>query len=587
MRLCKAVKPGWLPMVCCLLALLLVIGGNGVAFGASYTTMAKAPPSQQIYRYGDVVSDISTFDPAVATDAPSIEAITMVFTGLVQLDNHLQVQPQLAQSYTASSDRLSYTFHLRPHLRFSDGTPLTASDVAYSIDRALSPAIANISGVTQTYLGLIKGAQERIHGTIPTVIGDGVKVLNSQTVQINISAPASYFLQALTYPTSYVVEKSVIDKWGSKWTEHLSDNDGQGGNGPFKVRSYNHSIGIVFVPNPNYYGPQPQLQRVDFNFYKLPETAYEAYLAGQLDIMKAVPAGKVAQASALPHHQYIRVPALTIDYLAMNYLYKPFDNIHIRQAFDLAINKDIIAKDIFKGTRTATCHIVPDGMPGYNPHLQCPAGAATRGNAKLARKLFQQGLREEHLTLATLPPIKITSQSNAPDLTNAITTMRQAWREILGVNVQSEVIDFVQMLQAEAQTLCTQSNPAKCLNQGLQMWAAAWGADYPDPQDWISLQFGVGAPNNQANYGQNVSTSAAAQQAVQRAMPKADIEPNQHTRMTMYHQLEQKLVNDVAWMSYDQRATSTVLKPYVVGQTFNPLGLVPPNDWGKIYIAAL
>jgi len=510
----------------------------------------------------------------------------MVFTGLVQLDDNMQVQPQLAQSYNVAPDGLTYTFHLRPNLTFSDGKPLDANDVAYSIDRALSPAIANVNGVTLTYLGLLKDAAKRVGGKLDTLIGDSIRVPDSRTIQLIVSVKTSYFLQALTYPTSYVVERSVIGRWGTRWTDHLNDNGGQGGDGPFKVLSYNHTTGIVFAPNPHYYGPQPQLERVEFDFYKTPETAYKAYLADQVDFVKQVPPEESAGAQGLPNNQYTRESELTIDYIAMNYLYKPFDNVHIRQAFELAINKDAISRYVYRGSRVPTCHIVPQGMPGYNPDLHCPFNAPTSGDIARARALFQQGLKEERLTLATFPVVRITYRSNNPAMDGEIMTMRQQWQQVLGVNVTTQVMDFTQLLTAAVKTLCTTPDDlSQCQNQGLQMWAAAWAADYADPQDWISLQFGKGAPNNQWNFGENLSSAALEQRRLQQRMPLADVEENLTARLALYNQIEQQLVNEVAWLPVDQRNTSAVLKPYVIGQVYNASSLIPPNDWGSIYIA--
>ncbi len=576
-----------LPALFCLLAILVASCGSSQQGNGSGNKPIKAPASQQVYRYGDVVgTDISTFDPAQATDGPSSEAITLVFTGLVELDDNLQVQPQLAQSYQVSSDGLTYTFTLRPNLKFSDGTPLTSHDVAYSIDRALSPQISSLNGVTLTYLGLIKDAAKRAGGKISTLINDSIITPDDNTIVLKVSKKTAYFLQALTYTTSYVVEKKVIDQWGLKWTDHLGDNGGQGGAGPFKVISYSHTTGIDFAPNPNYYGPIPQLQKVQYIFYKTSNTAYAAYQTNQVDFIKAIPPTDLTAARQLKN-QYYQNPQLIIDYLGMNYLSKPFDNIHIRQAFELAINKDIILQSLYKGIYVPTCHIVPSGMPGFNPGLQCPGEAPTSGNDTMAKQLFQQGLQEEGLTLATLPPIKITYQSDSPTLADQITTMRQMWQSVLGVNVQTDVLDFVPLLTAENNTLCTNPDFHACLNKGLQMWTAAWGADYPDPQDWTTLQFDKYAPNNQGNYGQNGSSDAAQQQQVQQQLEQADVTSDSHTRLQMYNQAEQQLINDVAWLPTDQRFGSQLLKSYVIGQTFNALGLVPPpNAWGNIYVAA-
>ncbi|HEU5375923.1 MAG TPA: peptide ABC transporter substrate-binding protein [Ktedonobacteraceae bacterium] len=584
MRSGKKFTLGFLPSLLALLALVVAACGGGTSGPTTTNQPAHAPKSQQIYRIGVVGTDIATFDPGVSTDLYSINAIQMVFTGLIQLNDKLQVTPQLAKSYEASPDGLTWTFHLKPGLKFSDGTSLTANDVAYSIDRALSPDVASLNGVTLTYLGLIKDAADRVNGKVKSLIGDSLKVVDDNTIQIVTSKKTAYFLEALTYPTAFVVEKSVIEKWGAKWTDHLSDNGGQGGDGPFKVKSYSHTTGIQFIPNPNYEGKQPQLQEVDMNFYKSNETSYQAYLANQLD-SSVVPAAHDAQAEAKPK-EFHKYNTLTISYVGMNFLAKPFDNVHIRQAFELAVNKDVLAKALYNGLRTPTCHIVPQGMPGYNANLQCPGGAPTKGDPTKAKALFQQGLQEEGLTLATFPPVKFTYPSGSATTENLITTMRQDWQQVLGVNVTAHVEDFNAMLSDLNANVCTQTDLTKCQGKGLQMWTLAWGADYPDPQDWLTLQFDKGAPNNTWNYGQNLCTCASAQQQIQTQLEQADATVgNDAQRMSIYNQAEQSLVNDVAWMSMFQPTGNYNLKTYVVGVVDNAINEVPPDDWGQVYIS--
>ena len=264
----------------------------------------------------------------------------------------------------------------------------------------------------------------------------------------------------------------------------------------------------------------------------------------------------------------------------MNYLVKPFDNIHIRQAFALAINKDLIIQSVYKNTYVPTNHIVPKGMPGYNPNLMAPDGVAgTSGDPTKAKALLQQGLQEAgYASVSSLPSIKLTYSSGDPNLANAISAMQQMWQSTLGVSVKANPEDFFKLLTDSEAAL---NNP-----NGLQFWAIGWIADYPDPQDWTTLQFGKGQQYNQINYGQNNSANAAQQQQVQQALAAADVNPDQNTRLQAYMQAEQQLVNDVAWLSWAQVAFSQVLKPYVKGIVFNALLLYPPNDWGNIYIAA-
>ncbi len=583
MRSGKKFTPTFLAVSLALLAMLLAsCGSTGPNRGS---TAQKAPDSQQIYRFGVPVSDVKTLDPAQDVDLYSAQAQEMVFSGLVMENDQLQVTGELASSWDISTDGLTYTFHLKPNLKFSDGTTLNANDIAYSIDRALSPALYSATYGPGLYLGLIKDAANRGSGKMATLIGDSLKVVDDNTLQIIVAQKSAYFLQSLTYPTSWVVEKSLIAKWGTKWTDHLADNGGQGGSGPFVIQNYNHSTGITFVPNPNYFGKAPLLKKVEFLFYLQLDSMYKAYQAGQLD-NSAVPTSDVPVAEKNTA-EFKKAPQLSIFYLGLNFLYKPFDNIQIRQAFSLAINRDLMAKNILKDTVTATCHIVPFGMPGYDANLQCPGGGPTKGDPNKAKQLFQQGLQAEGLTPATFPSITLVYPTGSQQTADQVTTMIQAWQTVLGVTIKSQAVDFNTLTTEVNQTTCqTPSTPAKCQNKGLAMWYIAWIADYPDPQDWTTLQFGQGSANNNVNYGQNFSSSVAQQQHIQQQLAQADGDlSSTASRMTTYNKAEEQLVNDVAWLSLFQSDTVAVVKAYVQGIVLNAQGLTPPWDWASIYIS--
>lgn len=564
------------PLICLTIMLFLASCSDGRSVKPPSSQPAKAPVSQQVFRNPIIDADISTFDPAQATDLNSIAAIDMVFTGLVAENDQLRVQPLLAQSYSSSEDGLTWTFHLRPNLKFSDGASLTSQDVAYSIDRALSPQIAALNGVSLTYLGLIQDASSRLNGTVTTLIGTGIQTPDTNTVVIHLSKRRAYFLQALTYPTSYIVEKKVIDKWGLKWTDHLNDNGGQGGNGPFKVLSYDHNIGITFVPNPNYYGSSPQLQKVIYPFIKNTNTNYVEYQANQVD-ETAIPTARYQEAQMLGD-QFHKVPQLWINYYGLNYLVKPLNNIKIRQALELAIDKDAIAQFIWGGRLIATNHIVPKGMGGYNENLTGPNGVGTKGDKTQAKSLFAEGLQEEHITLADFPTIKFTYSTTNSDTANETAAVIQMWQQVLGItSIRPDPVDSTTLFAEIAHT----TN-----NTSLALWKVDWIADYPDPQDWLTLQFANGSPENNMNYGQNQSSDSAQQQTLQQQMELADTMRDQTARMHAYNQIEQQLVNDVAWLPMQQVAAAYLLKPYVRGIVDNDLNLIPPDDWGNIYIAA-
>ncbi len=561
-----------LPLFLCCLAVLLVacdIGGGP----SQAKKLVKAPASKQVYTVPQVgITDITTLDPALvmAADQPSMSAIQMLYTGLVQLDDKMQVQPQLAQSWNVSSDGLTWTFHLRQHMKFSDGTSLTSADVAYSIDRALQPTTK--SPVAPIYLSLIRDSDKLLGGFTSTLINDSLLTPDPNTLIISLRKKAPYFLSMLTYPCSFVVEKRLIDTYKTSFTAHLTEG---GSSGPFKVSQYTPGQEIDFAPNTNYYGPRPQLHKVVFPFYQQPDVAYHNYLTGQLDTT-GVPVSTFT--ADKKRKDFYQIPQLWVNYYTMNYLTKPFDNIHIRQAFALAIDKTAIAKNVWNGTVLPTNHIVPQGMPGYNPNLTGPDGTQSlKGDATKAKALLQQGMKEEGIgSIAQMPAVKLSYVTGQSNFDKEVAAMIQMWQKVLGVTVTPDPLDY--------NTLLTQVTLATGNPNGLQMWGLTWVAEYPDPQDWLTRQFDRGVPNNNANYGQNTSTDVAQQQQTQQQLENADSNSNQDARFKAYQQAEQQLVNDVAWMPMEQVTTTFLRQPTVVGIVDNPMNIVPPNDWANIYI---
>src|SRR5882724_2874583 len=139
MKRCRRFSIGTIATLCLMVPMILTACGS-----SSGSTGEKASADKQIFNWPMVgINDIKTFDPAMAITQTSIWPIMMVFTGLVSLDDNLKVAPQLAKSWTQSADKLTWTFTMKDDLKFSDGTALTSKDVAYSIDRALSPELAS------------------------------------------------------------------------------------------------------------------------------------------------------------------------------------------------------------------------------------------------------------------------------------------------------------------------------------------------------------------------------------------------------------------------------------------------------------
>ena len=577
MRLNRKLKLGFLPTFLMLVSMLVVAcGGQANKPGTTPTPSGhtKAPANQQVLISDAMagISDLGTFDPALLSSASDNIVVQDVFTGLVQLDDNLMVKCQLCSNYSVAPDNVTWTFKLKPNLTFSDGKPLTSADVVYSITRALAPATQSPLGLY--YLSIIKGANDFNSGKVKTLAG--VSAPDPNTVVIVASKPAAYFLQTLTYPTSYVVEQSVIQQWGTQWIHHLADNGGQGGAGPWKVQEYTPGKQIVVVPNTNYYGPKPQLMKIVYPFIKNADTTYQIYQVNQID---ATPIPSSHYVTDQHRADFVQNPTLAVFYITMNYLQKPFDVIACRQAFALAINKDLIEKSVYKNRDIATNHIVPKGEYGYNPNLTGPMGTGTAGDPTKAKQALQQCLQQQgYASIAQMPPITFTYESiGSQDERNEFAAMQQMWQSVLGINVKLNTIDF--------NKLVTDTNQGA--NNPLQFWALGWIADYPDPQDWITLQFDKvsAGGSNSMSFGQNKGPDAAAEQALQLQMEQADVNQNAKAREQAYWAIEQTLVNDVAWASRFQQTSSRLRKPCVQGIVDNALNITPPDSWANIYIS--
>lgn len=535
------------------------------------------------------VNDIE-LDPANVQDYYSSTFTNAIYGGLVTTDHNLNVTPDLASGWDVSPDGRQYTFHLRPNLHFSDGTAITAQDFAYSIDRALDPTVCEgyaggaCAGqqVAGTYLINIVDADKRAAGEVSTIIGTGIQVPDAQTLVIKLSSPVAYFLEALTYPTSFPVEKTLVDKYPltvdnhknqADWTYHLNEG---GCSGPFMIKSYaQDGKTITLVPNPYWWGPKPVLKEIVRPFIQDNVDAYQNYKQGKYDYTD-VPSQEYQ--AARDQADFHEVGLLQTNYVGFNQNVAPFNDITVRQAFALALNKQLIADRVLNGAVLPTNHIVPQGMPGFNAELTAPSidARSVTGDLTQAQQLIKNyfsncGCKELDVTLYY--PFTTDRQNTAAAMANM-------WNTVLSgdwgtVNVTTQNAGTVHSLIVDHL-----NHNITNTNGQIQAWMLGWIADYPDPQDWLSLQFAQGSTNNWENYHDTANSQAWS------LMSQADIEQNPTKRMDLYNRAEQQLVDDVAWLPYMQPKGIWRVKTYVQGYNPSAENLLSDQDWANVSILA-
>ena len=477
-----------------------------------------------------------TLDPAVAADASSMLYVAQIFSGLVRLDENLQVAPDIAQTCDKSADGKTFTFHLRQDVRFHDGTPVKASDFKYSWERALNPATQSLTA--GTYLNDIVGAVDILAGRASTL--SGVKVMDDYTLQVTIDAPKAYFLDKMAYPTAFVVEKANVES-GSQWWQHPN------GTGPFKLKQWQKDQLLVLERNDNYYGDKAKLSQASFQLYS--GNPMQLYQEGSIDVsfVSSAYMGLVTDPTNPISKELGVYPELSLSYISFNCSAPPFDDVNVRQAFSYAVDKERVMTLATDNVISAAYGILPPGMPAYDSSLQ-----GLRFDPNKAKELIATS---KYGDVSKLPPIVLTTSGWGGDISGVLGGVIEEWRRNLGVEVT------VRQLEPEAFLY----SPNQEKNQLFDM---GWVADYPDPQDFLDVLFRTGAQYNTGGYSNPRLDSLLDQAAT---------EQDQNIRLKMYQDAEQIIVQDAAVLPLFFGRNYIVVKPYVKGYALSPLGFPSLN----------
>jgi ABC-type oligopeptide transport system substrate-binding subunit len=527
---------------------------------------------------------LASLDPTLATSASQQEVASLLFDGLVVTDANLGVEPWGASNVAVSSDGLTYTFTLRPGQFFSDGTPVTASDYAFSLNRTLNPCSAS---PLSYYLFDIKNAPQYAsqlcrNGTLtpqPVPPGPGGPVITTLigtsivpddvagTLTITLSHPTGYFLEALTAAPSYALDPALVGSAtsGSGWTSHLADGaTGRGTSGMYYLASHANGAGqLTLKPNPHWWGlaagKHPRLTEIDLTLYDTAAQSAAAYAAGKVDIAY-LPPNQPAQSSATPtpsQPDTHTVPLLATYVLRMNWTIPPMDNADAREALCLAIDRSALLRQVSAADATIqgmpSWHLVPAGMPGYNPGLTGPDGVtSTAGDPNAARAHWQKYVQS--LGGKPVPTFSYLDLAGASWQAALGTALQSDWQSVLGISVG---------VQSQSGNLANGTD----LSRGPTN-PYSWQADYADPQDFLSLQYLPGSAYDVVGVNDSAATAL---------MQGADRQPDQTVRMQEYQQAEQLLVREAAVCPLWQATETYQVRTWIRGWSLTGLGF-PAND---------
>ena len=475
-------------------------------------------------------SEPVTLDPASCPDAASASYIVEIFSGLVTLDNELNVVEDIAQSYDLSPDGSTYTFHLREGVRFHNGREVRASDFKYSIERAADPQTR--SPVAEAYLGDIVGVKHKLRGEADEV--SGVRVVDEKTLEITIDAPKAYFLAKLTHPTAFVVDEENVAS-GGDWWRHPN------GTGPFKLKQWQEGQRITLERNELFYRGQAELEEVTF---RLRGNSMMMYENDEIKITQVGTANieRVLDPMNPLNEELMIAPELSVSYIGFNTAMHPFDDEKVRQAFCHAVDKDTIIEILLKGTVSRADGILPPGMPGYNEELEGLSYDVAKAQQLIAESSYDDNL----------PPIVLSISGGCAGMSAVDAAIASMWQENLGVEVAIQSVEWETFLDD--------------MREGrLQVFEIGWVADYPDAENFLDLLFHSESVENHTDY---------SNPELDELLEMARVEGDFDSRWEIYQAVEETIVADAPWLPLWFGQSYYLVKPEVKG--FFPAPIVIP-----------
>jgi oligopeptide transport system substrate-binding protein len=517
----------------------------------AYATGASAQEGGKVLRvhhlsYPDVV------DPQKSSTTPELDILQLAYEGLTRLDTNQATIPGAAESWEYNDDATQITFTLRPDLTYSDGSPLTAENFRYAVERTCDPATA---GEYQYLLFEVAGCAE-LAGLTADTDGNpreytpeeydaakaalGATVIDDRTLQLDLTNPAPYFHTIASLWVFFPVKQEIAaqdpDNWWKSAENHI-------GNGPFTVTDIAEDQEWTFAANENYWQGRPLLDGIEYVYADDSAVALQAYRAGDLDIVQ-LQSSQIPEMTADPElaAAFVAFPQAATQYLAMNLAQEPFQDKKVREAFAYAIDRQTLCADLRSEDCLPTVSFMPVGLPGA---IETDQYAFDPEAARQALAESSYGGPDN------LPEIKFYFNSDYEERRQHAEWIAGQIRDILGVELTLEPMEG-------AALVALRGDPA---THPQLMYFGSWYQDYPDPQNWLSAVWTCDSSLNNVGYC-NEEFDALTE--------RGDTTIDAAERLVYYEQAGQLLVNDVPAAFMLNPSGIFLVNPAVTGYTPTP-----------------
>jgi len=458
-----------------------------------FAMTAVDPPGSKTIVFASA-DDTKTLDPGRMSWAGDIRAATGLWEGLTAYDPKTLVPiPGAASSWEVSADGLKYTFHLRPEAKWSNGDPLRAQDFLFAWKRVLNPATAadyidmvqHLEGA-EAYTNALEKKQPE---NLPDFSKVGAKAIDEHTIEVRLAAPCTYFLDLTAFPPYFPLHEKAMAPFLTDPKDPDAGYDGRWThppnlvtNGPFKLVEWQFKRHLLFEPNEHYWDRSAvKCERLRLVTYDDPRSGLLAYDAGTVDVMSWVPQEfgpelLAAQAAGKRNDVHWR-PVFGTYYYIFNCSRKPFDDVRVRRALTLAIDKEQITQKVLRmGQQPVNVLVPPDSIVGYHGPKGVDMDVA-QARKCLAEAGFPGG--------AGFPVTEIL-YNNESIHSRTAQVIGQMWEKNLGIRISYRGVERG-----------TFGDDRRSLNFAIAR--GGWYGDYADPTTWLNLAKS-GDGNNDGKY---------------------------------------------------------------------------------------
>ncbi|MDR2630975.1 MAG: peptide ABC transporter substrate-binding protein [Spirochaetaceae bacterium] len=519
------------------LALVFSACGNRTA-----ETGSVAPVQEKAQKIVFALQNVPDgLDPGITNNSFAAPFLFNLFEGLITYDKDNNIIPALAESWTISDDGTVYTFRLRQGLKWSDGSPLTAQDFVYSYFRVLDPKIAAQYSVMFT--DFIQGAEEYYAGAASRD-QVGIAAPDDQTLVLTLKGPTPFFLGILGMWTFSPVKQAVVDRDPERWTLQA---DTFVSNGAFKVSDIKLGESVTAVKNEYYWdAANVRLEEIVFRYILEPATALTALEAGEIDGLRFPPASETARLKS-QSDAFQAVPSFATTYYLINRNVKPFDDVRVRKALSMALDREDIISNVLQSSDTPAFGLVSpgyvlngkdfrDGRPNY--------GLSPTADVEGARKLLAEAGYPDGQGFPTIQLSYYTDRT----VRSIVEAMQQMWKKNLNINVEISTQEWAVYYDAVQQ-------------MDYQIGAMGWGGDYLHPMTFLTTM----TSNNPTNI---TSYSNSRYDALVAA---AQMEVDPVKAVALMQEAEDMAMEDVALLPLYHRSIVFMMAPHVKDYYMTPL----------------